>query len=153
MRKRIKSDYECYFDGCCEPVNPYGNCGIGAIIFDPQDNVIFEHSSFIPACKENSNNVAEHLALTKILEYFTDNNISNKKIKISGDSKLVVMQMVGYWGINEGLYKKHALYNKQLYDKLVKSNKVYIKWIPRENNVIADDLSKQHIKTINSWQL
>jgi ribonuclease HI len=152
MKIEFKQDYDCYFDGACD-VNPFGNCGTGSIIFNHKDEVVFEHSSFIPACNENSNNVAEHLALTKILEYFDENNITNKKIKISGDSKLVIMQMLGYWRMKEGLYLKYAKYNKILFDKLSKINTIYIQWIPRDCNIFADDLSKQHFKTIDSWQL
>ena len=55
-----------YFDGACEPINPYGNMGIGAILLKDNET-IFSHSEFVPASKSNSNNVAEYMALEKIL--------------------------------------------------------------------------------------
>lgn len=34
---------KCYFDGACEPINPYGNMGIGAVILKDNDE-LFKHS-------------------------------------------------------------------------------------------------------------
>lgn len=133
---------KCYFDGCTEPVNPYGNMGMGAIII--RDNVsIFKHSSFIPASKENSNNVAEYLALEKILIWLSENKIVEQTVFIYGDSKLVINQMNGSWRIKHGLYKDHAIRCKSLLGKV--AVKLVFKWIPRELNTIADDLSKAHL--------
>ncbi|MGA8027950.1 MAG: hypothetical protein WB992_12480, partial [Bryobacteraceae bacterium] len=51
------------FDGACEPPNRGGHMGLGWVI-DGQ-----RHSEYIPASPDNSSNVAEYLALAKILEY------------------------------------------------------------------------------------
>lgn len=133
---------KCYFDGCCEPKNPYGNMGMGAKIIKDNETV-FEHSSFIPESKDNSNNVAEYLAFEQILIWLKENEVPEKTIFIYGDSKLVVNQMNKDWKIKQGMYKPHALRCKELLSKLEKV--LVIRWIGREGNKIADDLSKAQL--------
>lgn len=133
---------KCYFDGCCEPKNPYGNMGIGSIII--KDNIeVWSHSNFIPQSQNNSNNVAEYLALEQILIWLKENEVPENTIFIFGDSQLVVNQMNGNWRIKQGLYKPHALRCKELISKLDKV--LVIRWIGREGNQVADDLSKKHL--------
>lgn len=130
---------KCYFDGCCEPQNPYGNMGFGAYI-QKDNQTIFTASEFLPASKSNSNNVAEYLALEQILLWFKQNEVKENTIHVHGDSKLVINQMMGSWRIKHGLYKEHALRCKKLIQELGKDF-VFI-WIPRDYNQKADDLSK-----------
>jgi ribonuclease HI len=128
----------CFFDGACEPRNPGGNMGIGAIIFiDGKE--LSSYSQFIPANKENSNNVAEYLAFEWVLQELYKNDLEKSVVKIYGDSKLVVNQMKGYWKIKVGYYVEHAIRCKQL---LRQFDKVKITWVPRERNMYADKLSK-----------
>lgn len=133
---------KCYLDGCCEPKNPYGNMGMGAIIL--KDNMpVFKHSSHIPESKENSNNVAEYLALEQLLIWLKENKVEEKIIFIYGDSKLVINQMNGMWKMKQGLYLQAARRCKTL---AAQTGKVLdFKWIPREGNTLADDLSKEHL--------
>lgn len=132
-----------YFDGACEPINPYGNMGLGAILLKDNE-AIFTHSEFIPASKENSNNVAEYMALEKILIFIKDTTLIEQKIFIYGDSKLVIMQMKGIWRIKNGLYVKAARrclsLLKEIEQEIEKT--IVFTWIPRELNQKADDLSK-----------
>jgi ribonuclease HI len=132
-----------YFDGACEPINPYGNMGIGAILLKDNET-IFSHSEFVPASKSNSNNVAEYMALEKILTYIRDTTIIEQKIFIYGDSKLVIMQMKGSWRIKGGLYVPAARRCKELQKEIEQEiqKKLLFNWIPRELNQMADDLSK-----------
>lgn len=134
---------KCYFDGACEPINPYGNMGIGAIIL--KDNQpIFKHSEFVPASKWNSNNVAEYCALEKILIFIRDTTIIETKIFIYGDSKLVINQMKGWWRIKSGLYVNAAdrckALKKEIQEEIEKQ--LIFEWIPRHLNNLADELSK-----------
>ena len=134
---------KCYFDGACEPINPYGNMGIGAIIL--KDNKpVFKHSEFVPASKLNSNNVAEYCALEKILIFIRDTTIIENKIFIYGDSKVVIMQMKGSWRIKSGLYVSAARRCKELKNEIENDigKSLEFNWIPRELNNEADDLSK-----------
>lgn len=132
-------EYVCYFDGSCEPDNPGGNMGVGAVILK-EDNPIFEKSDYIPAKYENSNNVAEYMAFIHILDYLIDNDLCKSRIVVYGDSMLVVQQMNGNWWIKEGRYVQWAQKAKA---KLAGFTNISIYWIPREDNQIADDLSKK----------
>jgi len=133
---------KCYFDGCCEPKNPFGNMGTGAVIL--KDNIpVFNNSQFIPESRLNSNNVAEYLALEKILIWLSENEVLENTIFIYGDSNLVINQMRGLWKIKSGLYTEHALRCRKLVSE--SKLKLVFTWIPREKNTIADDLSKDHL--------
>lgn len=124
---------KCYIDGSCEPVNPGGRMGMGVYI---EDLDIYLKDSIEPSY-DNTNNVAEYLALRLLLNYLLDNNIEGP-IHIYADSQLLVHQMNKKWRIKSGSYVNTA---KQCKD-LLKHFKYKITWIPREENVIADELSK-----------
>lgn len=129
---------ELWFDGYCEN-NPYGDCGIGVVIKqDGKDlHSISEH---IGKGQGMSSNVAEYEALRKGLAYLKDNNLQNEEIRFYGDSKMVIMQMSGKWKIKGGIYREKALEVKELLKCF--SNTV-LKWIPREQNTKADELSSK----------
>jgi len=129
--------YKCYFDGACEPQNPGGAMGIGYTVND------FKDYDFKAPDPENTNNVAEYLAFCKILQHLEGEK--KCKINILGDSMLVINQMNGLWKIKKGKYKEIALEAKILLNKLKKDNNIILKWIPRERNVIADELSLKAI--------
>ena len=143
MKTNKNFDYECYFDGACEPKNPGGNMGIGAIILDHEGNKIKELSHFVKANTDNSNNVAEYQAfgwtVTELLRLIP----SGSKILIQGDSKLVVCQMNGEWQIKKGAYVPHALRARIVFRELQKKCITTLIWIPREQNEIGDELSKR----------
>lgn len=131
-------DYVCFFDGACEPKNPGGNMGVGALI-EHNSNRIMEESFYIAAKNENSNNVAEYIGLITILDYLIANCLQEKRIVIYGDSNLVIMQMNGFWKIREGRYVEYA---KEAQEKLAGFTNTKLFWIPREHNQKADELSK-----------
>lgn len=135
----------CYFDGACEPKNPGGNMGIGAYIMVDKERV-YEYSNHIPASRDNSNNVAEYLALEKVLEFLQTNSFRDEVIFIKGDSNLVVQQMAGNWRIKQGRYKETALRCQRLAIEIRTRHKLIFKWIPREENKEADLLSKNTLK-------
>ena len=87
--------------------------GIGAIIMD-QGHALHEHSLYVPAHWNNSNNVAEYMGFIWLVKtLITDINTRAEKempeVVICGDSQLVVMQMNGDWRIKDGRYVVHAL--------------------------------------------
>ena len=130
---------ECYFDGSCEPKNPSGNMGIGALV--KVDGVkVMEFSDFVPAKPQNTNNVAEYMGFEKIIDYLLENNLANENVSIFGDSQLVIKQMNGEWRIKDGSYTTFA---QRCSEKLSKFEKVpVIQWIGRDLNTEADALSK-----------
>ena len=62
-----------------------------------------------------------------------------KIINIYGDSMLVINQMTGKWKIKSGYYVDYATECKKFLKLFTNIN---LKWIPREENTYADNLSK-----------
>lgn len=94
----------------------------------------------VPAARNNSNNVAEYLALIAILERQIEVGLTAAPILIHGDSNLVMQQMFGRWKIKQGRYVEHA---KTLLASFTKASGL---WIPRRRNAEADDLSKEALR-------
>lgn len=135
-------DYTCYFDGACEPKNPGGAMGIGAVILDKENNRISQLSHYVRAKPENSNNVAEYQGFGWLVTKLNEIIPEGSNVLIMGDSKLVVEQMNGNWNIKAGAYVQFAHKARPILEKLKEKCFVKVQWIPRENNSIADDLSK-----------
>ena len=133
------SEFICFFDGACAPTNPGGAMGMGALIYNDKEEIVYQDSRFREARKENTNNVAEYGALWYVLDWFIKNDNHAAKIIIYGDSQLVINQMSGAWRIKEGAYTKAAWTCKAMRDRFLN---VKFKWIPREDNEMCDALSK-----------
>lgn len=143
--KLNRTKITAYFDGCCEPNNPGGNMGIGAVIYiDGVEK--FTLSKHVKAHPNNTNNVAEYQAFGWTVKTLLDLGVTDSDIEVFGDSKMVVEQMNGNWSIKEGSYVQFAERAKQIFTELSKKNEVSLKWIPREKNTIADGLSKKPMK-------
>jgi ribonuclease HI len=126
-----------YFDGACQPVNPGGTMGFGAVITE-HGNVIWKAAG-ISDDKPSSNNIAEYTALLTLLEFFISAGLTDARITICGDSKLVCEQMAGHWRIGAGLYVPTAKRAKRL---LARFSNIRFRWIARQQNQLADELSK-----------
>ena len=129
----------CYFDGCCEPRNPGGNMGYGAIVEIDGEQVL-GHSGFDEAAPTNTNNISEYKALEVVLDFLIDNDLTKEDITIKGDSQLAIRQMLGEYGMNSGGYVPYAQRCLLKISQLNKKPK--LQWIPREQNEKADELSK-----------
>ena len=143
-------EIDCYMDGCCEPVNPGGTAAYGAVVFIGSTRVWETSKVFTPKPgheRETSNNVAEYLGFIAVLEYLLQQRLNRKVIRISSDSRLVINQMFARdgrkWKIRSGLYVPHAHRARAL---LKKFPNTYGRWIPRDDNEIADELSKRELK-------
>lgn len=152
LSKKNNNKITAYFDGCCEPINPGGVASYGAVIFKNEKRIQECSELFRPKKgkeRETSNNVAEYSGFLAILEYLKENGYSKNNIKIFGDSKLVIMQMnpnlceTQRWKIRKGFYIPTALKAKKL---LKHFSKIDLQWIPRDENDIADELSKAELK-------
>ena len=134
-----------YFDGACEPVNPGGTASFGAVVF-VDGNRVWETSQIFYPIKgkenETSNNVAEYSGFVSILEYLLEMGYEKEEIHVFGDSNLVIKQMFGTWKMRKGFYIPIAKKAKVLVKKF-KNMKGF--WIPREENSIADELSKAEL--------
>jgi ribonuclease HI len=138
-----------YFDGACEPRNPGGNMGIGACLYIEKEEV-FQHSKFVKASFQNSNNVAEYMGFIAIMDFLLQEKnfqqIAGNVIHVYGDSKLVINQMAGVWGMNGGRYVPYANEaRKKMRELEAQHFKFILQWIPREKNFYADELSKAEL--------
>lgn len=122
-----------YFDGSCGPKNPGGYACYAFVVGDIKKNGI--------ACQgdQATNNVAEYNGLIKGLEYLIENNMIDENLEIFGDSKLVISQLNGEWKCKKD--HLNVLLKKTTF--LLESFKSWeATWIPREENIIADEFSK-----------
>jgi ribonuclease HI len=142
-----------YFDGCCEPKNPGGTAAYGVVIFDNEKRIYEASKVFKPIAgkeKWTSNNVAEYSGFLDALGFLKSHSLHTKEIMIHGDSKLVICQMFGdvdllgkKWRILKGFYKPLAVKAQK---ELQAFSNIKAEWIPREENTIADKLSKAELK-------
>ena len=124
------------FDGACEPYNPGGAMGLGWTI----DGVPAHH--FVEAAPDNTNNVAEYMALERVLDAALVMP-SPDVLEIWGDSMLVVEQLAGNWAVRSpGLSKISERCHSKM-ERLHKAGwRVTLRWHPRESNYEADAASK-----------
>ena len=137
--------YTAYFDGSCGPMNPGGTAAYGAVIMR-EGQPIWECSKLFHPEKgkerETSNNLAEYCGLIAILEHLIDLGAQQEPIMVYGDSELVIYQMFGHKKIKSGIYVPYALKAKELCQLF---SNLSGQWIPREQNTVADALSKAHV--------
>lgn len=137
-----------YFDGACAPKNPGGTISYGAVVRRGSEWILEEGKTYsmpVGKEKETSNNVAEYRGLITVLYFLIGKGWKNEKITIYGDSKLVIEQMSGNWGIKSGLYYDHAIKAAEL---VALFPEIKFQWIPREKNTKADDLSKAALESV-----
>ena len=141
---------EAWFDGACGPINPGGIASYG-ILIKHKGNILYQETRRIGTPPHTTNNLAEHAGLRAVLRWLIDNNHTQRKIHIFGDSNLVISQVFGTqrtkkghaffgtWKIKKGIYKEIALENQKLRQSFpdIKGT-----WIPRELNTECDCLSK-----------
>jgi ribonuclease HI len=136
---------KCFFDGACEPRNPGGTAAYGAVIIKDGHRIWEKSEIFYPKKGDEwktSNNVAEYSGFKAILDYLLASGLQLGRIEIFGDSNLVIQQMFGKWKIRSGYYVPIALACRDL---LKQFSQIRGKWIPREENLLADELSKAQL--------
>lgn len=134
----MNENLKLYFDGSCEPMNPGGTMGFGTLI-KRGDIRIFENSEAVAAAPGNTNNIAEYRALMNGLQWLIDNDMTGEPVAVFGDSNLVIQQMSGNWGAKGGRYYPYYVQAKELRKKF---SDISFTWIPREQNVECDELSR-----------
>lgn len=145
----------CWFDGACGPNNPGGYMGIGYLMkFSNTPEILVRISKGFPIAKDNTNNVAEQLALRELLLDLMNVKDALLDVVIRGDSQLTINQVSGRYKIKDkGLwFHKLSKENKSLVaDLRLKGHNISFLWVRREENAEADKLSKQGID--KSYQL
>jgi len=124
-----------YFDGLCGPVNPGGIACYGWLLL--QDGKEIAQGNGVEARgPKATNNMAEWSALLYGLRAAAA--LRPERLEIRGDSLLVINQLTGGWRMNA----VHLLpYRNRCLD-LLRGCQWQARWVPREENVAADALSR-----------
>jgi ribonuclease HI len=136
--------YIVNFDGACQPRNPGGFMGWGAVIYKSGLKV-WSGFDAAPKADTNTNNVAEYKGLIIALDWLRAEGLEQERILIRGDSKLVIRQCFGHWGIKSGPYVPFAKAAKAQLTRFTATKGL---WIPREENREADALSTRGVKAL-----
>jgi ribonuclease HI len=129
-------EWHIYIDGAssCNP----GPAGAGLVVYDEHGNEVGRDSTYLG---EMTNNMAEYEALVIALSMACKSNVKN--VSIYTDSLLVVNQIMGKYKIKNITLQKYAEKAKKLIRTI---DHFAVKYIPREENKIADKLAKEVIK-------
>lgn len=133
MTKENYGYLKIYFDGGSRG-NP-GPSAVGAVVYDDKDKKLEELSAHIG---EHTNNVAEYIALDKVLDVVEKYNC--RKIILFTDSKLLNNQIKKVWRIKDTSILKIYL---KISKKLSKYDLVDLRLISRKQNIEADRLVNQ----------
>lgn len=136
-----------HFDGACEPTNP-GGWGLygyaillhGAVVASGKGNLGRSRKS-----EPMTNNVAEYAALIygtiRLADLLLDGIIAPDSVEIRGDSKLVVEQVNGRWRCKSPVMMQACQAAIASLKRLPVKWKLV--WVPREQNEIADTLTRE----------
>lgn len=137
-------EFKIFFDGAIRPINPGGVMGIGGYIADENDDWVYSYTDWLDAHPTNTSNKAEAISAYHALCWLFDkyiNDLDNITVKVYGDSSVVCKKMNKPGQVFFGEYAEVA---ENLYELSKNSFKnVSFIWIPREENVIANELSIQ----------
>lgn len=139
----IHYDYIGWFDGGCEPRNPGGLGTWGFILEHADERPVVQDKGDIGRGPHVSNNVAEYVAIHKLLLAIGKFCDSSTRILVQGDSNMVIQQMSGNWQVKRGLYVPYYIHARDYLEELQANYQIELKWIPREQNTRADELAGQ----------
>ena len=94
-----------------------------------------------------TNNVSEYIGVAAAMIWALDYVPKGKKILVRCDSELTVNQLNGLWRVKHANLKPIAAIVHMMIETLSERGvTVAAEWIPRENNRVADDLSRRAVK-------
>ena len=136
MDKKVENNdmsfYEGFFDGSAKP-NP-GMMKIGGFIRSPDRTIVSQYSSKL---RHGTNNEAEYLSLIDLLNRAIDLDIN--KIKIYGDSALVVNQVNRTWKAKD---ERMKAFRDEALSKLSRFHEWRLEHVKRDLNMEADFLTR-----------
>lgn len=136
--------YQLNFDGSCWP-NPSGVAAYGYAL-SHKNEVIDSGHGVVGNGPSMSNNVAEFAALYKGLQAFLTKVSGVAHLQVLGDSNLVVQIMNKKWRASKDKLYYPAYDSALSLTKRIRlhGSTITFDWIPRELNVLCDELSKAH---------
>jgi len=144
-KKQPRRKLLIHCDGACEPFNPGGAAAWGFVVIDTSTGEILHQASGVVVVGNGAtNNLAEFAAVVAALRWLLQEGAQNMSIKIKTDSQLVVKILHKEWSANSGTgyYSAYKEAESLLREVRQRKNGVEILWIPREENTLADKLSK-----------
>jgi len=134
-----------HFDGACQTVGGRRVAGYG---FTVEADGRLWHEEFglavPPGHDRATNNVAEYVAAIRPLEWLLALPYTGP-VEVVGDSQLVVRQMTGEYRVREAHL---APYHERLAQLAARFARVDFRWVRREENVRADELSKRALEDV-----
>jgi ribonuclease HI len=130
-----------HFDGACQP--PRGG-GIAAFGYTIQGGGFLAEECGLatrPFSDRATNNVAEYVGAIRALEWLVAQGYAGKVV-VRGDSQLIVRQMTGEYEVKA---EHLRAYHERLRQLVGRFERVAFEWVPREENRVADELSKRAI--------
>ena len=124
------------FDGACEPGNPGGVAAWGFVAY--KDGEWLHEGSGIYSHAGTSNE-AEFSAVLEALRYLADNGLTDL-VTISGDSRLVINVLTGYWNLKAKNLLPLFWDIREIESQFMR---VIYRWIPRDENELADHISRE----------
>lgn len=134
---KFPSKVRLHFDGSCLPKNPGGTARGAWIIKDGDGNTLAADSAVACSGPAATNNVAEWFALWSALRHLTAEGFTGE-LEILGDSELVINQLNRIYRCT----KEHLRNYRDECWQMLESVTWAARWVPREENVEADLMSK-----------
>jgi ribonuclease HI len=134
-----------FFDGSCEPRNPGGVATGGWSLQVQEEEQACKSLLVVEGGRLATNNYAEWCALGFGLRWLLDRQrIQIAQLHIRGDSKLVINQLLGSWQCNAPhLLPLRDRCRTILAQLKARGTEWCARWVPREENARADELSQQ----------
>ncbi|MEJ8553297.1 ribonuclease HI family protein [Tepidibacter sp. Z1-5] len=130
---------KCNFDGACnDNGNKEADTGLGYAIYDAKYNTYLKKVSLYGG--EGTNNTAEYRALIECMKDLIRLGLKKEKVNVYGDSDLIIKQVTGQWKCK----KEHLIPLRDEAVSIISGfDDLTIKWVPRNENAMADKLSKE----------
>jgi ribonuclease HI len=122
-----------FIDGACRG-NP-GKAASGIIFCDPEGRIFDQVGYYLG---QATNNIAEYMGLIKALEKAQEYGF--EEIEILSDSQLLIKQILGEYAVHNPQLKKLF---KKAQELIKKISSFSIRYIPREENTLADKLANK----------
>ncbi|MBT9146551.1 MAG: Ribonuclease H [Syntrophomonadaceae bacterium] len=128
-----------FCDGLCEPVNPGGTATYGWVAYRDGQKIA-EECAVVCVGSGATNNVAEYAAIIAALRWLSDNAYASEKTELRSDSQLCINQLQGQWDVNS---PRLMLLHKEALSLSKRFPRINFRWIRREQNKVADALSRK----------
>lgn len=142
------NDLMIFCDGLCEPANPNGWACWAWLARSPSGKRLREAYGCLGHGEGMTNNVAEYAAINDALRYTLGRTamLAERDMGVTfySDSQLVINQIAGKWACNApGLRELRENAVRHAEALIIAGVRVSFEWIPREQNMDADALTRK----------